>query len=249
MTYILQKDKMSKKYRWSMVIDLDKCTGCQTCVIACKEENNIPFSSPSQSKMGRTIYWMEVMSSYAGEYPDVSVRHLPRPCMHCQNPPCVKVCPVGATFLGDDGIVGQIYPRCIGCRYCMNACPYNTKYFNWYKPEWPEEMRNSLNPDVTVRPKGVVEKCTFCHHRLQKAKDIARKEKRELKEGDYIPACMECCPANAIYFGNILDENSAVYKLVKGSRAFKLMDDLGTEPNVFYLSEGEWHIGKEEFSK
>lgn len=232
-----------------MVIDLDKCTGCMACAVACKQENNVPSSSPEQAEMGRMISWLKVLAVYAGEFPDIRVRYLPVPCMHCQNPPCVKVCPVEATFLGEEGIVGQIYDRCIGCRYCMNGCPYSIKFFNWYKPEIPESMKNAFNPDVTVREKGVVEKCTFCHHRLQKASEKAGKEKRELQEGDYVPACVEACPAKAMTFGNLLDPNHTVYKLVNGPRAFRLKEELGTEPHVYYLSEGDWLEKKTEFPR
>ncbi len=249
MAFIRPKEKMSKKHRWGMVIDLDKCTGCQACVVACKQENNVPFSNPDQAEKGRTISWLKVLSIYVGEYPDMRMRNLPLLCMHCQNPPCVKVCPVEATFLGEEGIVGQIYNRCIGCRYCMNACPYSIKFFNWFKPDFPEEMQNALNPDVSVRPKGVVEKCTFCHHRLQIAKEKAGKEKRELQEGDYVPACVQSCPAGAMTFGNLLDKDSAVSKLVNGPRAFRLMEELGTETDVYYLSEGDWLEKKTEFPR
>jgi molybdopterin-containing oxidoreductase family iron-sulfur binding subunit len=224
-----------------MVIDLDKCTGCQACVVACKAENNIPFSSPEQAALGRTISWMEVMMVAEGEYPHVKMRFIPRPCMQCENPPCTKVCPVYATYKNEEGLVAQIYSRCIGCRYCTNACPYTVKYFNWFEPTWPVEMQRCLNPDVSSRPKGVVEKCTFCHHRLQKAKERARAESRSLQEGDYVPACVQTCPADAMYFGDIDDPSSRVAQLARSSRAFKLLEDLGTEPKVIYLTEGEWY--------
>jgi molybdopterin-containing oxidoreductase family iron-sulfur binding subunit len=224
-----------------MVIDLDKCTGCQACVVACKAENNIPFSTPEQAALGRTISWMEVMMMIEGEYPHVKMRFVPRPCMQCDNPPCTKVCPVYATYKNEEGLVAQVYPRCIGCRYCTTACPYTVKYFNWYEPSWPAEMKQCLNPDVSTRPKGVVEKCTFCHHRLQKAKERATAEKRGLREGDYVPACVQTCPADAMYFGDLDDSNSTVAQLAKSSRAFRLLEDLGTEPKVIYLTEGEWY--------
>lgn len=227
---------------WGMVIDLDKCTACQACVVACKAENNVAIVTPQQSQMGRTMLWMEVIPIFEGEYPHVKARYIPRPCMHCEHPPCTKVCPVGATYRSKEtGIVGQIYPRCIGCRYCMNACPYSVRYFNWYEPEWPKDLENAFNHDVSVRPKGVVEKCTFCHHRLQKAKERARAEKRELREADYVPACVQTCPSKAMYFGDLQDPKSTVSQLSKHSRAFKLLEDLGTEPSVIYLREGEWH--------
>lgn len=222
--------------RWAMVIDLDKCTGCQTCVYACKAENNIPVSKIPD----RTISWMDLLTIVEGEYPDVKARFIPRPCMQCDHPPCTKVCPVGATYRNDEGLVGQIYSRCIGCRYCTAACPYTVKYFNFSDPSWPAEMLASLNPDVPRRPKGVVEKCTFCHHRLQKAREQARAEGRELRPGDYVPACVQSCPADAMYFGDLDDPHSTVTQLARSSRAFRLLEELGTEPKVIYLSEVEW---------
>lgn len=229
--------------RWGMVIDLDKCTGCQACVVACKVENNIPFASPEEAEKGRTISWMEVVTTVEGEYPNVRAAYVPRPCMHCDNPPCTKVCPTRATYKSSEGLVGQIYPRCIGCRYCTNNCPYTVKYFNWYRPEWPDEMTASFNPDVSVRPKGVVEKCTFCHHRLQKVKEQARAEGRDLRDGDYVPACVDICPSQAMAFGDLDDPNSAVYRLARSPRAYRLMEELGTEPKVYYLREGETRGG------
>lgn len=229
--------------RWGMVIDLDKCTGCQACVVACKVENNVPFAEPDQAEKGRTISWIEVITTVEGEYPNVQLRHVPRPCMHCDNPPCTKVCPTRATYKNPEGLVAQIYPRCIGCRYCTNNCPYTVKYFNWYRPEWPDEMKAYLSPDVSLRPKGVVEKCTFCHHRLQRAKEEARAEGRELHERDYVPACVESCPSEAMYFGDLDDPTTAVYRLARSGRAYRLMEELGTEPKVYYLREGESRAG------
>ncbi len=220
-----------------MIIDLAMCTGCQACEVACKMENNVPISQPEQVKLGRSISWMKVLVHEEGIYPDVKARFIPRPCMHCDNPPCVKVCPVVATYKSEDGIIGQIYPRCIGCRYCANACPYSVKYFNWYEPVWPEELKRHLNPDVSVRSNGVIEKCTFCHHRLQKAREKARVEGRSMREEDYQPACVESCPPRAITFGDLDNPNHGVYELSQDPRAFKLMEDLGTEPKVIYLSE------------
>ena len=225
--------------RWGMVIDLNKCTGCGECVAACKVENNVAIVGPDESAQGRTMLWMDLLTSYEGEYPDVHVRHLPRPCLHCDNPPCIKVCPVRATYRNDEGIVTQIFPQCIGCRYCMAACPYTVKCFDWNRPNWPKEMQAALNPDVSVRPAGVVEKCTFCIHRLQKAKEQAEAEDRELRDGDYVPACVESCPTKAIAFGDLDNKNSEVLVLTKSPRAFRLLEDLGTEPKVFYLSEVE----------
>ncbi|OHB70494.1 MAG: hypothetical protein A2W23_02750 [Planctomycetes bacterium RBG_16_43_13] len=225
--------------RWGMVIDLDKCTACGACVVSCQSENNIPYSSPEAKAQGRSISWMSLLPHFMeGEYPHLNFRVLPRPCMQCDNPPCIKVCPVKATYLSkEDGIVGQIYARCIGCRYCTTACPYTVRYFNWYTPQWTEEMKSCLNKDVSVRPKGVVEKCTFCHHRLIRAREKAKAEGRELMPDDYVPACVETCPADAMYFGDLDNHKSIVSELARSTRAFRLMEELGTEPKVIYLAE------------
>jgi menaquinone reductase, iron-sulfur cluster-binding subunit len=219
---------------WGMVIDLDRCTGCQACVMACKAENNVPAVGPKEAARGRTISWMQVLK----EESDERTRFLPRPCLQCDDPPCTKVCPVYATYRNPEGIVAQIYARCIGCRFCMAACPYNAKYFNWlrYQKEAPGQ-----NPEVSVRPKGVVEKCTFCHHRLQKARERALAEGRTLASGDYVTACAETCPTRAITFGDLLDEGSEVARLARSPRAFRLGEELGTRPKVFYLAEMEGH--------
>jgi len=189
--------------------------------------------------MGRDLAWMEIVSEVRGKYPDVRMRFLPRPCMHCENPPCIKVCPVHATYKDQDGIVAQIYERCIGCRFCMAACPYTAKFFNWHKYRSVREKEGFTNPDVSVRRGGVVEKCTFCHHRLQKARDQAKAEERDLAEGDYIPACAENCPTQAITFGDLNDPSGAVTRLSRSVRAFHLLEELGTHPKVIYLTEKE----------
>ena len=223
--------------RWGMVIDLDRCTGCQACTQACIQENNQPFGDIEQSRLRRSISWMQIipMASQGLEEEDVLTSLSPVFCQHCDEPPCTAVCPVAATYKNGEGIVAQIYPRCIGCRYCANACPYTVKYFNWLRPEWPPEMKDMHNPDVSIRPVGVIEKCTFCHHRLIVARDTARAEGRDLREGDYIPACAQSCPADAITFGDLDYENSEVKKMSTDPRAFQLMAEMGTKPKVFYL--------------
>ena len=225
--------------RWGMVIDLDKCTACQACVVACQVENNVPFMKPEEAQKGRNIYWIKLVPFPEGRFPEAKVRFLPLPCLHCDEPPCVKVCPVDATNITPEGIVRQIFARCIGCRYCTTACPYTVRYFNWYPPDWPAPMEASHNPDVSVRPKGVVEKCTFCHHRLQKARAKAIAENRPLAPGEYTPACVESCPSKAMVFGDLDDPNSEVAQLARSPRAFRLLEELGTKPKVIYLAEGE----------
>lgn len=234
--------------RWGMVIDLDRCTACQACVVACQIENNVPPTGSKESGQGRAISWMRLASlggsEHGGEHDASSRLHLtPVPCMHCDNPPCTKVCPVRATSIGEEGLVAQVFPRCIGCRYCTTACPYTVRQFNWKRPDWPSPMEQGLTPDVSIRPKGVVEKCTFCHHRLQKAREAARAEGRTLRDGDYTPACVQTCPTKAMVFGDLDDPSSDVAVLAQGPRAFRLLEELGTEPKVIYLREGEWGAG------
>ena len=228
--------------RWGMVIDLDKCTACQACVVACRAENNVPFAGEEEANKGRAILWMNMLSVVEGEYPRVQGRFIPMPCQQCDDPPCIKVCPVGATYKNPEGVVGQIYTRCIGCRFCTVACPYTARYFNWHDPKWPASMANYLNPNVYVRPRGIVEKCSFCSHRIQKAKEEAKAEGRELKDGEVKTACVQNCPAQAMYFGDLDDPNSVVSQLARSRRAFKLQEDLGTHPKVIYLSEEEWDV-------
>jgi len=226
-----------------MVIDLDKCTGCQACVVACRQENNIPFVGEENARLGRGKFWMNLIHEIKGNYPHVEMRFIPIPCMHCDKPPCTKVCPVAATYKNPEGIVAQVYPRCIGVRMCISNCPYTVRYFNWYAPSWPEEYKKGLNPDVYLRRKGITEKCNFCIHRIRRAKMKAKKENRKIKDGEVIPACVETCPSEALYFGDLNDPQSRVSKLSRSRRAFRLQEELGTEPKVFYLKEGEWDDG------
>lgn len=224
--------------RWGMAIDLDRCTGCQACVIACKQENNVPFSTPQQAEKGRHMAWIFIQTEIVGKYPNLTVRFRPMLCQHCDRPPCTFVCPTAATYKNQEGIVAQIYPRCIGCRYCANACPYSVKNFNYDEPSWPEQMEASLNRDVAVRPRGVIEKCTFCSHRLTLALEKAAAEARPLREEDYQPACAQSCPAQAIVFGDLDNPRSLVSAWAHSQRAQHLLEDLGTHPKVIYLKEG-----------
>jgi menaquinone reductase, iron-sulfur cluster-binding subunit len=223
--------------KYGMIIDLNKCTLCQACVTACKVENNVQIVSPEDASMGRAMFWLTMLTmEFEGDYPNIKPKILPRPCMQCDQPPCIKVCPVRATYRRDDGIVAQIYPQCIGCRYCMANCPYTVKVFNWYREKQPPEVVKCENPDVSVRPKGIVEKCTFCVHRLQIAEEKAKAEHRKMRQEDYVPACVEVCPAEAIRFGDLDDPKSDVSKASHDHRLFGLLEELGTVPKVHYLN-------------
>ena len=173
----MKGEKKEARVRYGMVIDLDKCTGCMACSIACQEENNVAFY-PDETDKNRSVTWMRMFRlTYGRPYPERREVFLPRPCQHCDaghDAPCTFVCPVNATKRSEEtGIVSQIYPRCIGCRYCMAACPYHARYFNWWDPAWPGDMKEMLSPYVSTRMRGVMEKCTFCNHRLMRAKEKA----------------------------------------------------------------------------
>ena len=173
----------AKKRRWGMAIDLDRCTLCGSCTVACRQENNIPTAPADDEHKGALIEWISILwrePEEEGAFPE----GMPFPCQHCANAPCVKVCPVGATFKSPEGITMQIWERCIGCRYCMVACPYGRRSFNWDEPRFDGTLAQMLNPDVATRPEGVVEKCTFCHHRIRDVKEQARAEGREPRDDE-----------------------------------------------------------------
>ncbi len=226
--------------RYGMVINLDCCIGCGTCMVACAMENNVALT-PAKADFRRGITWMMVAKSDNGaKFPGVESVNIPVPCQQCDNPPCLSVCPVTAVEMDHrTGIVTQIPARCMGCRYCMAACPYHARYFNWWDPKWPSDK--ALNPDVSPRMRGVAEKCNFCHGRLQRAhQKAAQEDRKELQPGEYITACSEACPSEAIVFGNLLDSDSAVAKLAKSPHSFRLLESLETKPKVYYYSEREW---------
>jgi molybdopterin-containing oxidoreductase family iron-sulfur binding subunit len=231
-----------RQRRWGMVVDLDRCTGCGACVSACKVENNIPEVSPEEARMGRVMHWIRLARREEPEGERASVGHYPALCLQCGTAPCTFVCPVHATYSGIDGIVGQIYARCIGCRYCMASCPYTAKVFNWSAPRWEKTLRAHTNPDVSMRPVGVVEKCTFCSHRLQRARDDAACEGRDVRPEEYQPACVEVCPAKALRFGDLAEEESPVATAARSPRARQPLEELGTEPAVYYLNKRERRV-------
>ena len=225
---------------WGMAIDVDRCDGCNACVVACRAENNVPPAGPEQVAVGRSIEWIRVERHVEGEFPNVRVRFVPVMCVHCDEAPCVKVCPVSATYETPDGLNAQIHPRCIGTRACAQACPYTVRYFNWSEPSWEAPLEQTINPDVAVRWKGIMEKCTFCVQRIRRVEDLARDEERAVRDGDAQPACAQACPAQAIVFGDLDDPESRVAQMAASPRAERPMEELGTGPRVFYLKEGDW---------
>jgi menaquinone reductase, iron-sulfur cluster-binding subunit len=233
----------NKASRYGMVIDVDRCTGCGNCMLACAVENNIPPAEPKATDRTGTT-WMRVFKMDNGlSYPENKSVYIPMNCQQCDHhTPCESVCPQKAVeYDVETGIVAQIPVRCLGCRYCMTACPYHARYYNWWDPQWPEGMEKTLNPDVSTRMRGIVEKCNFCHGRLQAARAKAASEgRRDILESEYIAACSEACPTKAIHFGNLSDPNSEVALLSKDKNSFRLLEELGTQPKVYFHSEQSW---------
>jgi anaerobic selenocysteine-containing dehydrogenase/Fe-S-cluster-containing dehydrogenase component len=222
------------KYRWGMVIDLDRCIGCGACVVACYAENNVAIVGKEQVIRGREMSWLRAQRYFDRETP--VARWLVLPCQHCDNAPCESVCPVYAPHHSKEGLNNQVYNRCIGTRFCAQNCPYKIRRFNWFTFTRPEPLNWQLNPDVTVRQKGVMEKCSFCVQRIVLAKQKARLEGRDMvKDGEFTTACAQTCPTSAIVFGNLMDPESMVSQLIKEHRTYQVLDHLNTKPAVFYL--------------
>jgi len=207
-------------YKWAMAIDLDACSGCNACSVACYAENNLPVVGREKFSHGQVMHWMRIERYWdedGREFPDQGARFLPMLCQQCEAAPCETVCPVGATNHTPDGLNSQVYNRCIGSRYCSSNCPYKVRYFNWWDYSttdnvWPAEMNMQLNPDVTVRGKGVMEKCTFCMQRLRQVESDAKTQGRLVRDGEVQTACQQACPTSAISFGNLVDQESRVHK-------------------------------------
>lgn len=254
------------EHMFAMVIDLDKCTGCNACSTACYAENNLAPVGEERFGARQAMHWMRIeryfdepdMGETSGESDsDTQERgasFLPMMCQHCNAAPCEPVCPVAATYHTPDGLNAQIYNRCIGSRYCANNCPFRVRYFNFYdnRPTaWPEPMEQQLNPDISVRSKGVMEKCTFCIQRTRTARDKAKREGREIRDGDIQTACQQTCPTSAIQFGDLLDETSVVAKAWKRQqvmlgkyeqdkenpemRGYRIFEELNVDTKVLYL--------------
>jgi molybdopterin-containing oxidoreductase family iron-sulfur binding subunit len=256
-------DAPHPEYKWAMAIDLDACSGCNACSVACYAENNLAVVGKEKYAHGHSMHWMRIERYWdedGRDFPDQGAQFLPMLCQQCEAAPCETVCPVGATNHTADGLNSQVYNRCIGSRYCSANCPYKVRYFNWYdypiqEDAWPAEMKQQLNPDVTVRTKGVMEKCTFCVQRTYAAKNTARTEGRLVHDGEVQTACQQACPTNAISFGNLVDPESKVAKQWEKQkvelaeeeqakdnqaepstlRGYRIFEELRPYPSVMYL--------------
>jgi molybdopterin-containing oxidoreductase family iron-sulfur binding subunit len=232
--------------RWGLAIDLSKCTGCSACVTACYAENNIPTVGEELTERRREMAWLRLERYWrVDEHDNVQgAVNQPMLCQQCGNAPCEPVCPVFAAYHTPDGLNGQVYNRCVGTRYCSNNCPYKVRYFNWYNyaerdgkyEAFPEPLSMLLNPDVTVREKGVMEKCTFCVQRIRGAQNEARLENRNVRDGDIVTACQQTCPSEAIVFGDLNDRHSRVFELAGNPRGYHVLAGLNTKPAITYLA-------------
>jgi molybdopterin-containing oxidoreductase family iron-sulfur binding subunit len=224
-------------YRWGMTVDVDLCTGCQACVVACAAENNVPVVGKAQVAYGRDQHWLRLERWQEGASDHPENVFLPMFCQHCEIAPCEPVCPVYAAYHTREGLNAQVYNRCVGTRYCGNNCPYHVRRFNWFNYTWPSPLDVQLNPDVTVRQLGIMEKCTMCIQRIGYGKDRAGQEGRAVKDGEVLTACQQTCPTQAITFGNLKDGGSRVSKLSRSPRSYHVLEELGTRPAVTYLKK------------
>jgi len=237
-TLTLYPEYEYKDHKWGMAIDLSACHGCNACIVACQSENNIPVVGKEQVLVSREMHWLRVDTYFAGDLDNPEVYNQPVPCMHCENAPCEVVCPVAATTHSSEGLNDMVYNRCVGTRYCSNNCPYKVRRFNFtlYQDWNTPSLRGVRNPDVTIRSRGVMEKCTFCVQRISQARIEAKKEDRPIRDGDILTACQATCPSQAIVFGDLNDAKSRVAQLKATERNYGLLEDLNTRPRTTYLA-------------